>query len=194
MYDMNEDELMVIYEWIDSIPLSKQKKNIARDFSDGKLLAEVIKYYLPKMVDINNYPSSSNTNQKNYNWLTLNNKVLKKINVKLSKNEINDIISYKNYAIEHLLEKVYKAIEEYTGQNLGMKKKNILEKKKENAMGEDINDIKLELEIKRSEVENLSNIIKTLQQKLQNANMTKNNLERRIVECTQQLRARGVNI
>ena len=37
-------------------------------------------------------------------------------------------------------------------------------------------------------------IIKTLQQKLQNANMTKNNLERRIVECTQQLRARGVNI
>ena len=61
-------------------------------------------------------------------------------------------------------------------------------------MGEDINDIKLELEIKRSEVENLSNIIKTLQQKLQNANMTKNNLERRIVECTQQLRARGVNI
>ena len=75
-----------------------------------------------------------------------------------------------------------------------MKKKNILEKKKENAMGEDINDIKLELEIKRSEVENLSNIIKTLQQKLQNANMTKNNLERRIVECTQQLRLRGVNI
>ncbi len=61
-------------------------------------------------------------------------------------------------------------------------------------MGEDINDIKLELEIKRSEVENLSNIIKTLQQKLQNANMTKNNLERRIVECTQQLRLRGVNI
>ena len=30
-------------------------------------LAEVIKYYLPKMIDINNYPSSSNTNHKNYN-------------------------------------------------------------------------------------------------------------------------------
>jgi hypothetical protein len=94
------------------------------------------------MVDINNYPSSSNTNQKNYNWLTLNNKVLKKINVKLSKNEINDIISCKNYAIEHLLEKVYKAIEEHTGQNIGMKKKNILEKKKKNKKGKNINNKK----------------------------------------------------
>ena len=31
MYDINEDELMLIYEWIDSIPLSKQK-NIASNF------------------------------------------------------------------------------------------------------------------------------------------------------------------
>ena len=114
MEEIEEEELMLIYEWIDSIPLSKQKKNIARDFSDGQLLAEVIKYYIPKIVDTNNYPSSSNTNQKNNNWVTLNNKVLKKININLSKNEINNIISCKNYAIENLLIRVYKAIEIYT--------------------------------------------------------------------------------
>jgi len=189
MEEIEEEELMLIYEWIDSIPLSKQKKNIARDFSDGQLLAEVIKYYIPKIVDTNNYPSSSNTNQKNNNWVTLNNKVLKKININLSKNEINNIISCKNYAIENLLIRVYKAIEIYTKKKIEINKKN-----EDNAFGEDINDIKLELEIKRSEVEHLSNIIRTLQQKLQNANINKNNLERKIMECTQELRQRGINI
>ena len=29
------DKLGEIYAWIDTIPLSRQKKNIARDFSDG---------------------------------------------------------------------------------------------------------------------------------------------------------------
>ena len=186
---MDDQQLMLVYEWIDSIPLSKQKKNIARDFSDGQLLAEVIKYYIPKIVDTNNYPSSSNTNQKNNNWVTLNNKVLKKININLSKNEINNIISCKNYAIENLLIRVYKAIEIYTKKKIEINKKN-----EDNAFGEDINDIKLELEIKRSEVEHLSNIIRTLQQKLQNANVNKNNLERKIMECTQELRQRGINI
>ena len=190
MDEIDEEELMLIYEWIDTIPLTKQKKNIARDFSDGQLLAEVIKYYIPKIVDTNNYPSSSNTNQKNNNWVTLNNKVLKKININLSKNEINNIISCKNYAIENLLIRVYKAIEIYTKKKIEINNT----KNEDNAFGEDINDIKLELEIKRSEVEHLSNIIRTLQQKLQNANVNKNNLERKIMECTQELRQRGINI
>ena len=189
MDEIDEEEIMLIYEWIDTIPLTKQKKNIARDFSDGQLLAEVIKYYIPKIVDTNNYPSSSNTNQKNNNWVTLNNKVLKKININLTKNEIDNIISCKNYAIENLLIRIYKAIEIYTKKKIDINKKN-----EDNAFGEDINDIKLELEIKRSEVEHLSNIIRTLQQKLQNANVNKNNLERKIMECTQELRQRGINI
>ena len=74
------------------------------------------------------------------------------------------------------------------------KKIEINKKNEDNAFGEDIHDIKLELEIKRSEVEHLSNIIRTLQQKLQNANINKNNLERKIMECTQELRQRGINI
>lgn len=33
--DFDDAELEQLYTWIDSIPLSRPKKNIARDFSDG---------------------------------------------------------------------------------------------------------------------------------------------------------------
>jgi hypothetical protein len=31
----DESEMIQLYEWVDSINLSRQKKNISRDFSDG---------------------------------------------------------------------------------------------------------------------------------------------------------------
>ena len=46
----------MIYEWVDSFNLSKAKKNISRDFSDGLLLAEMLKKYVPQLVDLNNFP------------------------------------------------------------------------------------------------------------------------------------------
>ena len=35
MADLTEEELQALYAWIDEIPLSRQKKSITRDFSDG---------------------------------------------------------------------------------------------------------------------------------------------------------------
>ena len=32
---LNEAQLEELYAWVDTIPLSRPKKNIARDFSDG---------------------------------------------------------------------------------------------------------------------------------------------------------------
>jgi len=32
---IDEEELQLVYQWVDSIPLSRPKKNIARDFSDA---------------------------------------------------------------------------------------------------------------------------------------------------------------
>jgi len=32
---LDEEEMQGIYNWIDEIPLSRPKRNIARDFSDG---------------------------------------------------------------------------------------------------------------------------------------------------------------
>jgi hypothetical protein len=39
--ELNENELNEIFNWVDGVPLSRVKKNIARDFSDGVLTAEV---------------------------------------------------------------------------------------------------------------------------------------------------------
>lgn len=35
MAEFDDAELEELYNWVDSIPLSRPKKNIARDFSDG---------------------------------------------------------------------------------------------------------------------------------------------------------------
>ena len=67
-----------MYNWVDEIPLSRPKKNIARDFSDCVLVAEVIKHFLPNIIDLHNYCNAHSITQKSNNWTTLNNKVLKK--------------------------------------------------------------------------------------------------------------------
>jgi hypothetical protein len=35
MPQVEEEEMQRIYNWVDEIPLSRPKRNIARDFSDG---------------------------------------------------------------------------------------------------------------------------------------------------------------
>ena len=108
--DTEDNKLMYIYEWVDSIPLSRQKKNISRDFNDAVLFAEMIKYHYPRLVDLHNYPSASSTKAKIINWETLNKKVLKKIGLKLGKNEIDDLVRSKPNAIENLLGRLYNII------------------------------------------------------------------------------------
>ena len=108
--DTEDNKLMYIYEWVDSIPLSRQKKNISRDFNDAILFAEMIKYHYPRLVDLHNYPSASSTKAKIINWETLNKKVLKKIGLNLGKNEIDDLVRSKPNAIENLLGRLYNII------------------------------------------------------------------------------------
>ena len=120
--DNDDNKLMFIYEWVDSIPLSRQKKNISRDFNDGVLLAEMIKFHYPKLVDLHNYPSASSTKAKLVNWETLNKKVLRKLGVKITKNEINDIINSKPNAIENLLGKLFHVIKGLPQESTNMKK------------------------------------------------------------------------
>ena len=105
-----DNKLMYIYEWVDSIPLSRQKKNISRDFNDAVLFAEMIKYHYPRLVDLHNYPSASSTKAKIINWETLNKKVLSKIGLKIGKNEIDDLVRSKPNAIENLLGRLYNII------------------------------------------------------------------------------------
>ena len=182
----NQEDLIFIYEWIDSLPLSKVKSNFSRDFSDGSLLAEVIKFYLPKLVDLFNYPSSLNSQQKSYNWSTLNNKVLKKIGINLSKNEINDIITCKQNAIEELLKRIYKAIEKKTGKKINFENKNYNNNNFNNNNFNDFNNnLKQELLKKKNYVEYLKEQIEELKKDLINSQSIQQNLKNQINEIKQ---------
>ena len=72
---LSDENLQEIYTWVDNVPLTRAKRNITRDFSDGVLMAEVLHHYFPKVVDIKNYSAANSVRQKLYNWQTLNNKV-----------------------------------------------------------------------------------------------------------------------
>lgn len=69
---LSEEELTQIYDWVDQIPLSRPKKNIARDFSDGVLLVEIVAHYVPRIVELHNYSAANSKTQKLYNWNTMN--------------------------------------------------------------------------------------------------------------------------
>ncbi|KDO16109.1 hypothetical protein SPRG_18353 [Saprolegnia parasitica CBS 223.65] len=105
--------LQKIYAWIDEVPLSRPKKNMGRDFSDGILAAEVIAYYFPRLVQMHNYSAANSVTQKQYNWNTLNTKVLRKLGFQLSKREMDDIVQCKPGAVEEFLSKLQIKIANY---------------------------------------------------------------------------------
>ncbi|XP_023994167.1 sperm flagellar protein 1 isoform X2 [Salvelinus sp. IW2-2015] len=79
--ELNEEILQDLFAWIDKIPLSRPKRNITRDFSDGVMAAEVVKYFFPKLVELHNYTPANSIQQKLSNWGTLNRKVFSKLNL-----------------------------------------------------------------------------------------------------------------
>jgi hypothetical protein len=106
-------QLQGIYRWIDSIPLSKPKKNISRDFSDGTLVSEVLHHFLPRLVELHNFSASNAIAQKQYNWKTLNHKLFRKLGFTISNEEIESICLCKKGAIERLLYTVQINLGEY---------------------------------------------------------------------------------
>ncbi|ETI49712.1 hypothetical protein L914_06306 [Phytophthora nicotianae] len=110
---LDDETLQRVYAWIDEIPLSRPKKSIARDFSDGILAAEVVAFYFPKLVQMHNYSAANSIKQKQYNWNTLNRKVFRKLHISLSKEDIDDLVQCQSGAIEHLLVKLQVKIANY---------------------------------------------------------------------------------
>lgn len=100
---MDNNQLEELLKWIDSIPLSRKKKNIIRDFSDGVLMAEICAHFYPKHVDLFNYNEGLKVDTKIYNWNTLNAKVLQKIKFPIDKATITDIANCKQGTIEKVL-------------------------------------------------------------------------------------------
>ncbi|XP_042326787.1 sperm flagellar protein 1 [Sceloporus undulatus] len=89
--ELDEESLNDLYSWVDGIPLSRPKRNIARDFSDGVLVAEMVKFYFPKMVEMHNYAPANSTHQKLSNWGHLNRKVLSKLNFSVPEDIVRKI-------------------------------------------------------------------------------------------------------
>jgi len=79
--NIDENDLIKLYEWLDTFQFSRPKKSISRDFSDGGkislrivlvLMAELLKTIFPKFVEVHNYPAANATKHKRKNWITLN--------------------------------------------------------------------------------------------------------------------------
>jgi hypothetical protein len=100
---LSDEQLRALYAWIDAIPLSRPKRNIQRDFSDGVLLAEVVSIYFPALVEVHNYGAANSLKQKMYNFETLNSRVLKKLGYQIPRSAIDDIVNCRPGAIESVL-------------------------------------------------------------------------------------------
>ena len=64
---------------------------MARDFSDAVLMAEIIAHFNPKAVELHNYIATGSISQKLNNWKILNDKVLKKMKIVLTKEDIENL-------------------------------------------------------------------------------------------------------
>jgi hypothetical protein len=100
---LSDAQLEELYEWIDTIPLSRKKKNLARDFSDAVLFAEVVHHCYPGVVDLHNYNQGLRVDTKIYNWKTLNAKVLKNLNLALDTETITGLANAQSGYIERVL-------------------------------------------------------------------------------------------
>ncbi|CAL1542860.1 unnamed protein product [Lymnaea stagnalis] len=96
-------ELENLYQWVDRIPLTRPKKNIGKDFSDAVLVAEIIKHYFPRLIDVHNYPPAVGPKQKMENWFLLNRKVLHRLELDLSEDVIRALVNGKQSVVEKVL-------------------------------------------------------------------------------------------
>lgn len=102
-YDLSEEELKALYSWLDGIPLSRKKRNISRDFSDGVLLAEVVHAYFPHLVELHNYQAANSIKQKILNFETLNHRVLRKLGYSIPREAIDKLVEGRPGVIESVL-------------------------------------------------------------------------------------------
>lgn len=66
-------------------------------------MAEILKKYYPKYVQIQNYIPGNSLTAKIVNWTTLNRKVFPKINIKLKQDTIEQLAQSKSGVVEKVL-------------------------------------------------------------------------------------------
>jgi hypothetical protein len=66
-------------------------------------MAEMIKHYFPKLVELHNFQAVHSNDAKKKNWQTLNFKVFKRLNFELSEEVIDSIVMCKTGTVERVL-------------------------------------------------------------------------------------------
>lgn len=112
MAELDEHVLEELYTWIDEVPLSRPKRELKRDFSDGVLVAEVVKHFHPNLVELHNYSSALAVNKKIINWHILNRKVFKRMGFEVNEDVIKNIVNCQPFAVEQLLLLLRRKIEQ----------------------------------------------------------------------------------
>ncbi|XP_045424374.1 sperm flagellar protein 1-like isoform X5 [Lemur catta] len=67
------------------------------------MLAEIVKHFHPRLVDLHNYTPTCNTDQKLSNWHILNRKVFPKLSLCVSETDIRKVVASTPGAIEPIL-------------------------------------------------------------------------------------------
>lgn len=111
--ELDDQILQDLYAWIDQIPLSRPKKRVEKDFADGVMVAELIKYYFPTWVDLHNYPTANSTQQKLINWGLLNRKVLCRFNLNVPEPVMRGICLGRSGLVEIFLYNLRTKIDDY---------------------------------------------------------------------------------
>lgn len=123
--ELTEDELQDLFAWIDKIPLSRPKRHITRDFSDGVMAAEVVKHFFPKHVDLHNYIPANSMQQKLSNWNLLNRRVFSRLDFHVPEETVQKIVLNTAGAIVPVLsalrEKIERRLEATTDNTLDLK-------------------------------------------------------------------------
>lgn len=116
--DLERAQYEEVYVWVDEIPLSRPRRNIHRDFSDGVMFAEVVQYFLPRLVELHNYIPANSVKQKRQNWQLLWRKVLPRLNIKTSDVNTESVVQGKPGEIEKLLFLVKHRLESTTDSHV----------------------------------------------------------------------------
>lgn len=112
----SEKDLQEVYQWVDTFPLSRPKRDIKRDFADAINMSEIVKFTFPRLIDLHNYSPSNSYAQKTYNWNTLNQKAFKKMGFQLTKDEIESLVTSKKWSLENVLIKIQRHMSIYSIQ------------------------------------------------------------------------------
>ncbi|UJR13520.1 hypothetical protein I4U23_000534 [Adineta vaga] len=111
--ELDDQLLQDLYAWIDQIPLSRPKRRIEKDFADGVMIAELIKYYFPSWVELHNYAAANSTQQKLVNWGLLNRKVFCRFDLNVPEAVMRGICLGRSGLIEIFLYNLRTKIDDY---------------------------------------------------------------------------------